>query len=967
MDKISRTFVRLSVLTIIVLPQIGHRASGQDLRSTIDIERGQYYGYADSWPSIGAAVLNPHNANFAVMLPEAIKAMHGHFQHVAPADPGDDFPYGELKTYEAAEIAAGRPPIFVTASYGGKPRPVYFEWHLALDGSGRPTAQPSEWSQAVNIRDDRFIRFYINVYLRKTLWKPYMQNLWHAVDNCSFRYNNYGVLDDNGIYHSGISWDTPFSQSDSDFLDSIKYFLTRVQQLAPDVHIMGNEGSMNNESRFSDVWSGFAGTIREDIVFGFAGDSYSRSEMYKAYNRYQWESSAGKTAILRALLPSESDPAFFSKLRTAYAAYLVFRGPNFFFGPRYDDGTVMEVPGDRYAAMRNSLGRPTGAAQSQQISGSADPNNRLYWRYTEGGLAYLNWTGLTQTITLPTTQTFWDRTGKQVASLTIPDLQGDFVMTNPAPAASRPAIMPRRSGAVTGPLAVTLSVEGAGISIRYTLDGIDPTASSPVYSGPIILNSSATVKAKSFCSGCAPSFIASASYTITSSLPLVNFYSASDNATQSFSAYYPLLTLSNVSAKPITVNYVVTGGTAVPGIDYQLSASTATFNPGEIYSSFPLTVIGSGSGQNKTVVLSLLSPVNGVLGSQATFTYTIGASPGSVGPVALVRSNGAPSGSLPAGTTSTTLSLTTDKAAVCRYSTTAGTVFGSMSGVFTITGDTAHSTAVSGIQPGVSYTYYVRCQDLTGGTNSNDFPIVFSVATTPIISTSLTPAVATLNAGQTLQLTAVVSGTANQSVSWSITPTVGTITAGGLLAAPSILTGNQTVSIRATSNADSTKSATASISLVAAPQTSTLPIRINAGGSVTSGASGETWIADKYFSGGSVFAISGVVSGTNSPQLYSDGRSGEFVYSIPVPNGTYSVTMKYAEPTFTREGQRVFTVVINGDTVDSNFDPVGYAGGAAKALDRAYSPIVVNKGILTINVVPKVGQPIVNGIQVDAQ
>src|SRR5204863_2258476 len=40
-----------------------------------------------------------------------------------------------------------------------------------------------------------------------------------------------------------------------------------------------------------------------------------------------------------------------------------------------------------------------------------------------------------------------------------------------------------------------------------------------------------------------------------------------------------------------------------------------------------------------------------------------------------VRSNGQPSGTLPAGTTSTSLRLTTDEVATCRYSLVAGTSY----------------------------------------------------------------------------------------------------------------------------------------------------------------------------------------------------------------------------------------------------------------------------------------------------
>ena len=107
-----------------------------------------------------------------------------------------------------------------------------------------------------------------------------------------------------------------------------------------------------------------------------------------------------------------------------------------------------------------------------------------------------------------------------------------------------------------------------------------------------------------------------------------------------------------------------------------------------------------------------------------------GAPPDTTAPV---RSNGSPSGTLAAGTTQTTLSLTTNENATCRYATTAGVAYGSMPNTFATTGGTAQSTTVSGLVTGGSYTYFVRCQDTAGNANTNDFTIGFSVGQPPRI------------------------------------------------------------------------------------------------------------------------------------------------------------------------------------------------------------------------------------------
>ena len=45
-----------------------------------------------------------------------------------------------------------------------------------------------------------------------------------------------------------------------------------------------------------------------------------------------------------------------------------------------------------------------------------------------------------------------------------------------------------------------------------------------------------------------------------------------------------------------------------------------------------------------------------------------------------------------------------------------------------VTGATSHSTAVTGIEGGESYTFRIRCQDYFGNVNSDDFLIQFAVA-----------------------------------------------------------------------------------------------------------------------------------------------------------------------------------------------------------------------------------------------
>ena len=60
---------------------------------------------------------------------------------------------------------------------------------------------------------------------------------------------------------------------------------------------------------------------------------------------------------------------------------------------------------------------------------------------------------------------------------------------------------------------VTISCATAGVTIHYTDDGTDPTESSALYTGPILVNDDVTIKARAWKSGMNPSVIVAATYT----------------------------------------------------------------------------------------------------------------------------------------------------------------------------------------------------------------------------------------------------------------------------------------------------------------------------------------------------------------------------------------------------------------------------------------------------------------------
>lgn len=88
----------------------------------------------------------------------------------------------------------------------------------------------------------------------------------------------------------------------------------------------------------------------------------------------------------------------------------------------------------------------------------------------------------------------------------------------------------------------------------------------------------------------------------------------------------------------------------------------------------------------------------------------------------------APTGVLAFGTTSTSMTCSTNESATCRFGLTAGVAYGSQPNTFTSTGGTTHAQTVAGLSNGQAYTRYVRCSDGQGNANTSDTTVFWSVA-----------------------------------------------------------------------------------------------------------------------------------------------------------------------------------------------------------------------------------------------
>ena len=94
----------------------------------------------------------------------------------------------------------------------------------------------------------------------------------------------------------------------------------------------------------------------------------------------------------------------------------------------------------------------------------------------------------------------------------------EFIYSTEMPGASTPVADPI-AGTYTSAQQVTLSTTTQGAEIRYTLDGSAPTVTSTLYTGPISVSQSVTIKAVAIAAGHQDSAVETFSYTINIPVP----------------------------------------------------------------------------------------------------------------------------------------------------------------------------------------------------------------------------------------------------------------------------------------------------------------------------------------------------------------------------------------------------------------------------------------------------------------
>jgi hypothetical protein len=116
--------------------------------------------------------------------------------------------------------------------------------------------------------------------------------------------------------------------------------------------------------------------------------------------------------------------------------------------------------------------------------------------------------------------------------------------------------------------------------------------------------------------------------------------------------------------------------------------------------------------------------------------------------------------------------------------------------------------------------------------------------------------------------------------------------------------------------------------------------RVKAGGGPFTDHLGRVWAMDEAFTGGDTAVAGKPIQAPQDPGLYTSERWGaDFSYRFPVPPGKYRVTLRFAEAYVKKNGERVFSVQINGKKALEHFDILKEAGAIYTGIDKTFKDI----------------------------
>ncbi len=369
-------------------------------------------------------------------------------------------------------------------------------------------------------------------------------------------------------------------------------------------------------------------------------------------------------------------------------------------------------------------------------------------------------------------------------------------------------------------------------------------------------------------------------------------------------------TFSNVTAThTISATFAVTtytitatagsGGSISPSGTTKVNSGgsqTYTITPSSGYSISGVQVDGTPVGAVSSYTFSNVTATHTISATFATTTYTITATAGSGGSIS------------PSGTTK---------------------VNSGGSQTYTITPSSGYS--ISGVQVDGTPVGAVSSYTFSNVTATHTISATFATTTYTITATA--------GSGGSISPSGTTKVNSGGSQTYTITPSSGYSISGVQV------DGTPVGAVSSYTFSNVTANHTIAATFATGTQTSSFATN-SGGGQYTSQSSGIVYQADTDYSGGTAASTTAAITGTSDPALYQSERYGNFSYNIPLANGNYTVTLKFAEIYWTAAGKRVFNVSMQGTQVISNLDIYSKAGKNA-AYDVTI-PVSVTNGILNI-------------------
>jgi hypothetical protein len=314
---------------------------------------------------------------------------------------------------------------------------------------------------------------------------------------------------------------------------------------------------------------------------------------------------------------------------------------------------------------------------------------------------------------------------------------------------------------------VTIATTTPSATIYYTTNGSTPTTSSNVYTGPISVATSQTIKAIATASGFANSAIASAAYTITNTQVATPTFSPAAGTYTS-----PQSVTISTTTPSATIHYTTNGATP--------TASSATYGgPISVTASQTIKAIAIASGLTNSAVATATYTINLAPAATPTFspgggTYTSAQSVtiSTTTPSATIHytTNGSTptTGSIVyAGPIAVNSSETIKAIAVASGFSTSAVA----SATYTISPGAAQAAAPT-FSPGAGT--YTSAQNVSISSTTPSATIYYTTnGSTPTTSSAVYSGPISVATSQTINAIAIASGFANSSISsatYTITP-----------------------------------------------------------------------------------------------------------------------------------------------------------------------------------------------------